>query len=212
MSCITTLMSQLSMSDNTTMGNLKDTFLTLPVEIRIEILSYLGTRRNLTPITAASPCMLDTYIENEMYIRRTFYKRTFTDRMMQDALAFITFPPNTYGDLNIEHPVMQSYKARWISGELLCPFNTTRRNDIDDLDSLYHRLDNHIPKYWVGLPDNSDGPVNWVPRSNIEIQRHLQKLLKAEILKEWWYNIFARVANGAAILMDMEKTVYDTSN
>ncbi|RBR23911.1 uncharacterized protein FIESC28_03221 [Fusarium coffeatum] len=212
MSFIITSMSQLNLSDVTTMGNLKDTFLTLPVEIRIEILSYLGTRRNITPITAASPCMLDTYIENEMYIRRTFYKRTFTDRMMQDALAFITFPPNTYGSLNIGHPVILSHKARWMSRELPCPFNTTRRNDIDDLDSLYHRLDNRIPKYWVGLPNNPNGPVNWVARSQIEIQRHLQKLLKSEILKEWWYNILARVVNGGAILRDMEKTVYDTSN
>ena len=211
MSSIITFMSQLSMSDHTTMGNLKDTFLTLPVEIRIEILSYLGTRRNLTPITAASPCMLETYIENEMYIRRTFYKRIFTDRMMQDTLAFITFPPNTHGNLDIEHPAILSHKARWISRELPCPFNTTRRNDINDLDSLYHRLDNRNPKYWVGLFDNPNGPGNGVAKSKIAIQRHLQTLLKSEILKEWW-SILSTLPDGLAILTDMEKTVYDRSN
>nr|CEG04464.1 unnamed protein product [Fusarium clavum]CEG05761.1 unnamed protein product [Fusarium clavum] len=210
MSLIITSMSQLNMSEVTTMDSLKDTFFMLPAEIRIEILAYLGTRHNLTPVTEASPCMLATYVENEMYIRRTFYKRQFTDRMLQDALAFITFPPNTYGNLNLEHLVVRRHKEQWISGKLPCPFNTTRRNTVESLDSLYHLLDDRNPKYSGIVPDEPNGPVNWVPRSEAEIQRHLQLLLKSEILTRWWGILFP-LLNGVAILKDMEKTVYGTS-
>ncbi|CAG7554660.1 unnamed protein product [Fusarium equiseti] len=117
------------MSEVTTMDSLKDTFFMLLAEIRIEILAYLGTRHNLTPVTEASPCMLATYVENEMYIR---------------------------------------------------------------------------------LPDEPNGPVNWVARSEAEIQRHLQLLLKSEILTRWW-GILSPLLNGVAILKDMEETVYGNS-
>lgn len=173
MSFIITSMSQLNTSEVTTMGNVKDTFFTLPVEIRIEILAYLGTGHNLTPITAASPCMLATYAENEMYIRRTFYKRKFTDRMMQDALAIATFPPNTYGNLNLEHQVVRRHKEQWMSGKFPCPFNTTRRNTVDKLDSLYHSLDDRNPKYWNIAPNEPVAIENWVPISEAVIQRYL---------------------------------------
>ncbi|KAJ4138402.1 hypothetical protein NW768_002226 [Fusarium equiseti] len=197
------------MSEATTMNNLKDTFLTLPVELRIEILAYLGTRHNITPITVASPCMLETYTGNEMYIRRTFYKREFTHRMLQDALAIVTFPPNTYGNLDIRHQVIRRHKEQWISGEFPCPFNTTHRNTVDFLDYTYHLLDNRNPKYRSVVLDESNAIVNLVAKSEAEIQKSLQDLLKSELFQRW--STLLWTPDLADTLRDMEKTVYGTS-
>ncbi|RFN47482.1 hypothetical protein FIE12Z_8277 [Fusarium flagelliforme] len=191
------------MSEATTRNKLKDTFLTLPVELRIEILAYLGTRHNLTSIKAASPCMLETYTDNEMYIRRTFYKREFTDRMLQDALAIVTFPPNTYGNLDFEHAVIRNHKNQWMSGELPHPFKITRRNDVDHLDSLYYSLDNRIPRY------SEDSILGWVAISSDGIQRSLQSLLKSELFQRWF--ALRWVPGHVDTLIDMEKNVYGTS-
>ncbi|CEI70348.1 unnamed protein product [Fusarium venenatum] len=123
-----------------------DTFQTLPIEIRAEILIYLHDPTYITSLIEASPSMLAAYKANRNYIRRIFYENEFGKVLMQDALGIILCPTC---EVNAPY-IFQSIKTHvklWRSQKLAYPIDKSPSTILESLDRLYDRLHQQIQEF-----------------------------------------------------------------
>ncbi|KAI8689686.1 hypothetical protein LRP88_14021 [Fusarium phalaenopsidis] len=121
-----------------------DPFLSLPSELRVQILTQLQTS-SLHQMIRASPAMLHEYTQSKSYIAGVFISQDFGDELMQDAMAVLTFPNLDTPDY--PHEAVDRHLALWASEQFSNPLETHNKEVIEDLDRLRIRLRIFIGDY-----------------------------------------------------------------
>lgn len=114
-----------------------DPFLSLPSELRVQILTQLQTS-SLHQMTRASPAMLHEYTQSKSYIAGVFISQDFDDELMQDAMAVLTFSNLDAPDYPQE--AVDHHLELWASKQFSNPLETHHKETIEDLDRLRIRL------------------------------------------------------------------------
>ncbi|KAF4336768.1 hypothetical protein FBEOM_9353 [Fusarium beomiforme] len=135
-------------------------FLTrLPAELYLHILSYFDLGADLTALMSACPPMVPWYCN----IRRSFHNKVLDKRMLQDAVAIVSFP--SLKELQYDYGSAASHISKWKQAEFLDPFEHNDYVTINLLDKLYVNLSTFIEDFitkataeypcraYMGLPD-----------------------------------------------------------
>ncbi|KAF9767363.1 hypothetical protein IL306_000062 [Fusarium sp. DS 682] len=132
-----------------------------PVELHLQLLSYFDIGTDMVPLMEAYPPVIPLYCD----MRRSFYKKLFDNRMLQDALAIVSFP--SLKELRADYGSAASHVNKWKKAQFLDPFEHDEYKTVNSLDKLYSRLSTFIEDFitkataeypcraYMGLPDLS---------------------------------------------------------